>query len=608
MVPGNRYLPIGDYALIGNCRTAALISSAGSIDWLCLPRFDSASVFGALLDIDNGGSFSIQPENTRLARRRYIGDTNVLETTFTTDSGILRIVDLMPVRGEKEKGESLQPEHELLRKIECVEGEVSIHVSYQPRPQYGIAKPKLEDRNRFGILYQHRGSVLVLFSDIPLQLDEHRSSAHGQDLLRKGNRRYCSLTFAETEPAVILPLGDEAENRIQQSLDWWTSWSSRGRYSGPYPDVVKRSALVLKLLTFAPSGAVIAAPTTSLPEKIGGVRNWDYRYCWLRDASLTLRCLMELGYSEEAEAFMGWMLHATRLTQPELQILYDVFGERRLKERELHHLEGYAGSRPVRIGNDAKDQLQLDVYGEVVLAAFEYLQRGGRLNKSEANFLIGLGNVVCKRWREPDEGIWESRGGRLHHTYSKAMCWAALDRLIRLNDSGHLKVSRSKFDREREAIRLDIEQRGYSKELQSYVSVFDSKDLDASLLLLPKSGYADPRSTRMIATYAKLQEELGTNGLLYRYISDRDGLPPGEGAFGLCSTWALQCQIQAGKIKQAEKQFEHFLSFANDVGLFAEEIDPESGAALGNFPQAFTHVGIIDVSLSLARAGSARGG
>jgi len=596
------YPSIGDYAIIGDCRCAALVCRDGALEWLCLPRFDAPSVFAALLDRRRGGRFVVQPTAPCTSVRRYIDDTTVLETTFTTDRGRVRLLDLMPVASEVDKRRTLWPQREVLRAVECVEGEVEVEAICDPRPRYGEVVPRLTDRGPLGYCYEHDGEVLMLRSEIPLQLSPHQPGARGRTRLRQGERRYLSLAYTTGEPAVLPTFGEAAERKIAQTIQWWQDWASRCRYDGPYRDAVVRSALTLKLLTYAPSGAVVAAPTTSLPEKLGGVRNWDYRYCWLRDASLTLRALIDLGYAQEAEAFLAWVLHSTSLTWPELQVLYDVYGETRLRERELAHLEGYASSRPVRIGNDATNQLQLDTYGEVVDAVFEFVRRGGRLDRATARLLVGLGKTVCRRWREPDEGIWEIRAGRRHHTYSKAMCWVALDRLIKLHEAGFVQVPLRRFCQERAAIRAEIEARGYNTHLESYVSVFDGDELDASLLLLARYGYVDPASPRMQATCVRIHERLGTNGLLYRYLGSDDGLPPGEGAFGLASFWSVDCRCHQGAVDEATATFEYLCSLANDVGLFAEEIDPETGSPLGNFPQAFTHVGLIDAALTLAES------
>jgi len=602
---GSAFRPaIEDYAIIGDCRSAALVSRDGSIDWLCWPRFDSPSLFGAILDPDNGGRFSVRPVAPATITRRYIGETNVLETTFVTDGGVLRLTDLMPVDSEAGKRRKLWAAHQILRRVECLEGAVEIEIQCDPRPNYGREACRLQDRGPLGLYFEKRGHAFILRSEIPLQVSDTDDGARLCHRLEAGERRHLSAVYTDREPSFVPPLGEEAERRIRGTLDWWSAWSARCTYDGPYRDAVVRSALVLKLLSYAPSGAIVAAPTTSLPEWRGGVRNWDYRYCWLRDASLTLRSLFDLGFPEEAEAFLHWLTHSTRLSWPDLQILYDVHGETELTEEELSALAGFADSRPVRIGNQACDQFQLDIYGEVIDAAYAFVRHGGGLTGATARLLVGFGKTACRRWREPDEGIWEVRGGRQHHTYSKAMCWVALDRLLRLHRAGKLQAPVDLFEREREALRAEIEARGFNQRLGSYVSVYGGDGLDASLLLLARHGFVDPRSQRARGTRDAVLDRLGANGLLYRYRGVDDGLPGDEGAFGICSFWAVDAYALAGEIEAAEALFQAVLARANDVGLFAEQIDPADGSALGNFPQAFTHVGLIDAALVLEAARS----
>lgn len=596
---------IGDYAIIGDCRSAALVSGDGSLDWLCWPRFDSPSLFAALLDPDVGGHFAVRPAAPCRTTRRYVGDTNVLETTFRGADGVVRLIDLMPVSSEEDKHQALVPDHEILRAIEGVEGTVELDIRYEPRPDYARRRPRVRDRGALGFCTEHGGQVLILRGDVPLRVVES-GAVHGRVTVRAGERRFLSLVFGEGEPAVLPLLGEEAERKIRRSLEWWEAWAARCQYAGPYRESVIRSALTLKLLSYAPSGAVVAAPTTSLPEHPGGVRNWDYRYCWLRDASLTLQALFDLGYAEEAEAFMSWLLHTTRITRPELQVLYTVFGEAELPERELPHLAGFAGSRPVRVGNDAHGQLQLDIYGEVMDAAYEFANRGGTIDRVTAGLLTGFGHAVCRRWQEPDEGIWEIRGGRRHHTYSKVMCWVALDRLIRLHEEAHLRGDVAAFRAVRDRIRREVGQRGYDDEAGTFVSVLDGHDVDAVLLLLARYGFVDPSDPAMLRTCERIERDLGVRGLLYRYPPASDGLPPGEGAFGICSFWWVATRAAQGDVEGAVRAFDHLLGFGNDVGLFAEEIAPDSGAPLGNFPQAFTHVGLIDAALTLEHASGTR--
>ena len=593
--------PIADYAVIGDCRSAALVSRHGSIDWLCLPRFDSSSIFASILDTGRGGRFLVAPTRQATVTRRYLGDSNVLETTFTTDTGVARLVDVMPVDTEQAKARELWPEHEVLRRVECIAGEVELRVEFEPRFDYGCAVPRIV-RGREGVFHcEHAASALTLSTDLLLHVAPG-GRVTGTERLAAGRRRYLSMSFAEGMPTVLAPLGAHADRRIDRSVKWWTEWASASRYRGPYRDIVVRSALVLKLLSFAPSGAIIAAPTTSLPECIGGIRNWDYRYCWLRDASLTLRALFDLGFEVEAESFLSWLLHATHRTWPDVRVLYGVYGESWLPERELGHLSGYADSRPVRVGNAAANQLQLDTYGELVEAAFDWISRGGTLDRMSAANLEELGRAVCARWRLPDDGMWERRGGRRQHTHSKVMCWVALDRLLTLHDSKHVKIAVDQFRRERDAIRAEIEKRGYNERVGSYVSELGGDELDASLLGLALHGYADARSPRMRSTCDTIEKCLGVDGLLFRY-REEDGLPPGEGAFGICGFWAVECRARQGDASRAISRFERLLKLGNDVGLFAEETDPVSDAALGNFPQGLTHIGLINAALALQEIG-----
>ncbi|HEU5348734.1 MAG TPA: glycoside hydrolase family 15 protein [Ktedonobacterales bacterium] len=595
------YPPIDDYALIGDCRGAGLVSRDGSLDWLCIPRYDSPSIFAALLDAEAGGRFRIRPTGEFQTTRRYLPDTNILETTFASSGGAVILRDLMPVSSEEDKRAHVSPQHEVLREVEGLTGEMELDVLYEPRPEYGQRRPILQPRGALGLWCAAGSAALALQSEIPLTLSADGQSARGLARVRAGERKYLSLAYSNEGPAVVPFLGSLARSRSERSARWWQEWAARCTFRGPYRDIVVRSALALKLMTYAPSGAVIAAPTTSLPEQLGGVRNWDYRYCWLRDASFTLRALVALGYAEEAHAFLGWILHATRLTWPELRVLYDVYGKAWLPEHELSHLAGYAGSRPVRIGNDAHNQLQLDVYGEVIDGVMRLANREERFDRDTIRLLDDLGRTVCRRWREPDEGIWEGRSGRFHHTHSKALCWVALDRLVKMHEAGRLAISVDLFRTHRDAIRTEIETHGYNTQLGSYTSIFDGDEVDASLLTLPLYGYIAATHPRMRSTCLRVHERLARGSLLYRYeTSADDGLPPGEGAFGICSFWGVECAARAGDIAGATQTFEQLLAYANDVGLLAEEIDPDTGAALGNFPQAFTHVGLINAALTLA--------
>jgi len=590
-------VPIEDYAIIGDTRSIALVSRSGSIDWLCWPRFDSRSVFARLLDLDRGGHFSIAPDAPFRVTRRY--DGNILITTFTTDSGVAQLTDLMPVMREEEKRTRLTPFRQLFRRIECVDGSVPIAVEYVPRPNYARNHARLEKRD--GSIFCVDGpTVFHLHTDAALTIE--RNTAHARFTLARGERRNFALAFDSHSPAVYPEFADG----IEETKTFWNDWIAKLRYDGPYRDHVERSVFALKLMTYAPSGAIVAAPTTSLPEHLGGIRNWDYRYCWLRDAAFTVAAMNDLGYNIESGAFVDWLLYATQLTHPNLQILYDVFGESRLPERHLDHLAGYDGSKPVRIGNDARNQFQLDIYAEVLGAAEEHFNDfpDRPMMRDARKMLRRVADIVAKRWREPDSGIWEKRSGRRQHVHGKVMAWAALDCAQRLFGENDV------WSRECDAIKREVLARGFNAQLNSFVSEYDGSELDASLLYVTRVGFVEPDDPRMLGTIDAIRKQLGRDELIYRYdtTSTEDGLPPGEGAFLPCSFWLVEALALAGREDEARDVFEKLIGRANDVGLLSEEIDVESGAFLGNFPQALTHIGLVNAAICLSEAGRTRRG
>ncbi len=591
-IDSRSYPDIADYAIIGDCRTAALVSKYGCIDWLCWPRFDSSSIFAALLDRERGGYWKIAPVGPFSIQREYLESSNVLQTRFQTLSGTVALLDLMPVKDTTQA--VMVPDHEIIRQISCTAGQVEIEIDLVPRANYGEKLPPIRNFGKLGIRIENGQGMYWLRSPIPLRIKDSTMWAH--TTLAAGESLSFSFTYTENAPAVLPPL-EQVPQRIDTCAKWWQGWTAQGQYDGDFRDEVMRSALALKLMIFAPSGAIIAAPTTSLPERIGGDLNWDYRYCWLRDASLTIRALIELGFWVEATTFLDWLLHATRLTQPELRIIYTLYGNRPPREREANVLRGYRGSRPVRIGNAARDQVQLDVYGEVVDAAAQFAFHGGELDREMQKVLVGFGDYVIKHWDAPDQGIWEPRTQARNHTHSRLLCWTALDRLITLSEKGKIeRIPLDEYKKQAESIRKQIQQRAWNEKLQSYVSELDGDRVDSSLLLLSWYGFEKPEGPRMRATYRRLRERLSTpEGLLYR----SEDLPS-EGTFAICSFWEAEyLALGGGTAEQARDLIKTLTRHRNDLGLYGEEIDGDTGQALGNFPQAFTHVGYIGAALSL---------
>jgi GH15 family glucan-1,4-alpha-glucosidase len=602
----NEETAIADYGLIGNSRAAALVSRNGSIDWCCLPEFDSASIFSALLDKKRGGCFAIVPSATYEATQQYIPETNVLETNFKTASGAIRLTDCFTAMTEAEKTRSLFPDHEILRIVEGISGAVSVTLDYSPTIFYGKYRPELKDDKKLGIRFTWKEHIYILLTTLApgeIKFSNNKDRAFAEFNINAGERIIFSLTYSNQSPAVLAELETTAYSRMQNTASLWRNWIRQCKYSGLYHHHVKRSALTLKLLTHAPSGAIIAAPTTSLPEALGKDRNWDYRYCWLRDASFTIRVLVSLGFAEEAHAYMNWILHATRLTRPKLQVVYSVYGQASLGEKTLDWLSGYKTSRPVRVGNGADRQSQLDVYGEVLDAVYAYSPLIKQFDRSSKRFIIGLGKVICQKWKEPDNGIWEIRSSPVHHTHSKVMAWVGLDRLIKLCEKYQWQPAELEtFKTTRTLIRREVEENGYNEALQSYTRELGGDDVDASLLVLPLVGFCDPQSPRMLGTIELIYETLSENNFLYRYRNQSDGLQGKEASFGICNFWLAENLAKSGRQEEAIEVFETTLQHASATGLLSEEIDARSGDLLGNYPQGFTHIGLINAALSINEA------
>jgi GH15 family glucan-1,4-alpha-glucosidase len=595
-VRADGYAPIRDYALIGDGRTAALVALDGSIDWLCLPNVDSPSTFARLLDPEHGGSFRLAPEEPFEAERRYVDGTNVLQTTFRTASGAVRVTDAMVLTDSRE----ISPMREVARKVEGVEGRVPLRWSVEPALFYGRHRAKIGRREgRVFFSYGRDALGLGLWdAGEPEQTADCCVSARFE--LAAGGEALLSLGAAYKEPAV-LPGRADVERRLQRTVRFWEEWSGRATYEGPWRDDVVRSALVLKLLVYAPSGAIVAAPTTSLPEWLGGGRNWDYRYAWVRDASWTLDALLRLGYRDEATSFFWWIMHASRITQPRLQILYRVDGGTKAPEYELDHFAGYRGSKPVRVGNGAADQIQLDVYGSLFEAAWLYVKSGGEIDRDTGKELAKIADYVAEKWREKDAGIWEVRSDASHFIQSKALCWVALDRACSLAGEGALPRTNDAWRGEADAVREFVQEHGWDEAQASYVRAPDQHELDGSLLTLALLGFDDPGGDRVRGLVDAVRRELADGPLVYRYRG-ADGVAGEEGAFLTCSFWLADALARGGRIGAAEQLMEELVALSNDVGLFAEEMDPKTGDFLGNFPQGLTHLALINAAVAIEDA------
>jgi GH15 family glucan-1,4-alpha-glucosidase len=589
------YAPIREYAVVGDGRTVALIARDGAVDWLCLPNVDSPPVFARILDADRGGSFRLEPVVPFEAERRYQPNSNVLETTFITAKGRVRVTDAMTLTDIKR----ISPMRELVRKVQALSGTVPLRWSLEPRFGYGRADTRIERRD--GRWFAHAGSDALVLGLCDAGEGEARDGAVSGGLeLAQGSSALFSLAAAHNEPLVI-PGREDSERRLERTVRFWPQWAGRAEYDGAWREAVVRSTLALKLLTFAPSGAIVAAPTTSLPEWIGGSRNWDYRFTWLRDASWTLDAMLRLGFHDEAHAFFWWLMHASRLTQPRLQILYRIDGSDHTVERELQELSGYRGSAPVRIGNGARDQVQLDLYGAVLEAIWLYGRAVGHLDGDTGKEVARIADYVSDHWRDPDNGIWEVRDERTHYTQSKALCWVALDRACALGEEGLIPDRHDRWRAEADELRRFVENEGWDEERRSYVRAPDLRELDASLLTLPLLGYHDPRGKRIEGTIAAIERELREGPYVYRYRGE-DGLEGEEGAFLTCSFWLVDAYARVGRLEDANALMQQLVGLANDVGLYSEEIDPRTGDFLGNFPQGLTHLALVNAAVSIADA------
>jgi len=596
--------PIAEYALLSDCHSAALVHRSGSVDWLCFPRYDAASCFGALLG-DGAGHWSIRVAGATDVRRRYLDGTLVLTTEFTTATGRLTLTDALAL-GPNERGHELgcRSPHALLRRAECTTGTVELEMEYAPRPDYGQVAPTLREVSG-GVSGAGDSRIPLLASSLSHALSD--GTARARVTLRAGESRAFALQYQPEKPAELCWSAEDIAERLRETIAAWRSWSAlHQRYDGPWRELVLTSGRVLQGLTYQRTGAIVAAPTTSLPETVGGMRNWDYRYTWIRDASLTLEALWVAACPDEAMQFFDFLAKAgfrQLRDEGQLQVMFGVEGERDLTERELPHLSGWRGSRPVRIGNGAWQQRQLDVYGELLSAAQRLRAAIGAFTPDTAGFLTAVADAALRGWREPDQGIWEIRDAPRHFLHSKLMCWVALDRAVELADViGADGASVARWRDGREAIRRAILEQGWNERAAAFTQTFGGEALDASTLLMPIVGFLPGNDPRVRATVDAIAARLtDRHGLVYRYLAP-DGLAGQEGTFLLCTFWLAHALALGGDVARAREVFDRAAAFVNDVGLLAEEVDATTGELLGNFPQAFSHVGLVNAAWAIAQA------
>jgi GH15 family glucan-1,4-alpha-glucosidase len=604
MAESDSYPKIADHGLIGDLRSAALITTGATVDWLCVPRFDSPSVFTALLDAERGGFWRIEPTcEVSSTRQYYFPDSNVLVTRFLTEDGVVEIQDFMPVT---ETGEAST--RALVRRVVAVRGAMELETEVRPRFDYGLhAAATTRDGDDEAVMFAHGDTRLRLRATVPLESSQE--AARATFSVREGDVEAFSLDLEpDGEEPGLLDL-ESACGRFESTVAFWRGWLEQGSYRGRWREMVQRSALTLKLLTHEPSGAILAAPTTSLPEQIGGSRNWDYRYVWSRDAAFSAYALLRLGYLEEARAFVGWLTERmsdgedNECEQGPLAAIYDLDGRRDIAEREIEHLSGYRDSAPVRVGNDAARQLQLDIYGEVIDSVYLHNKHGEPISSATWDDLTRIVEWLCDRWDEEDEGIWESRGGRHAHTYSRLMCWVAIERMVRMARQRGLPADLHLWTSTRDDIYRQIMERGFHSGRDAFVQRYDSDALDASLLLMPMVKFISPTDPRFLSTLDAIAEDLVSDTLVYRYDAalSPDGLEGREGTFSICSFWYVEALTRAGRLEQARVALEKMFTYANHLGLYAEQIG-HTGEQLGNFPQAFTHLALISAAINLDRA------